>query len=165
MNPEMHAWLNSFSVFVTLLSLIWFAAVKHTRIEVKVDTMWGMLLKRAVVDGVHAGLMEVHSPIRLVNDSGKMLEHMACELREFYQVKCKGLNETEAALAIENEYGARLAKEICIPNGISFGICIIIALMIAKDVDSLTEILDQNLPEKKDEPPPATTATPEPAIE
>lgn len=150
---ELHSILNSIAVGLSLLGILWLAAVKITRLEVKVDTMWGMLLKRAVVEGVHAGLMEVNSPIRLVNNSGAMLAHMAGELRVFYQEKCKGLSEPDATMKIEEKFGDRLAKEICIPNGISFGACIIMALMIAKNVETLTEIIDYTLSKKTEKKP------------
>lgn len=145
---EFHEYLNP-GLIVTLLGLLWVHAVKMTRLEVKVETMWGMLLKRAVVEGVHQGLMEVHSPVRLINNSGEMLAAMAPEIKEFYKTKCSGMSESDAALAIEKQFGTRLAEDICIPNNISFGICLIIALAIAKG-QSLNEILDRNLvaPEK-----------------
>jgi len=143
---ELHAIINSITSAAGILGVIWLAAVKVTRIEVKVDTMWGMLLKRAVVEGVHTGLMELKSPVKLVNDSGRMLEAMADDLRVFYRAKCVGLDEPVAALMIEKEFGTRLATEICIPNNISMGVCIIIALAVAKDSETLTEILDDKLP-------------------
>lgn len=146
---QVHEILNSVGTLLALVGVLWVAAVKMTRLEVKVDTMWSMLLKRAVVEGVSLGLMEVHSPIRLVNNSGKILESMSEELQKFYIEKCKGLDEAHSALEIEREFGARLVKDICIPNNISFGVCILIALAIAKNEDTLVEILDDNLPEKK----------------
>lgn len=146
---DIHSYLNSISILIGFLGLLWLAAVKTTRIEVKVDIMWGMFLKRAVVEGVHKGVLEVNSPIRLINNSGEMLSHMADELRTFYEKNCQKCNEAETALKLEKEFGSRLAKEVCIPNGISFGICIIIAVAVAKNQQTLTEILDTNLPKSK----------------
>lgn len=144
----LHQIINSIVAGMSLITVLWLAAVKITKMEVKVDTLWGMLLKRGVVEGVQKGLMTVNSPVRLVNNSGLMLESMADELREFYATKCKGKNESDAALAIEGQFGSRLALEVCIPNKISLGVCILIALAVAKGCLSLTEILDINLPEE-----------------
>lgn len=156
-----HAWANTLLVVVGIIVSIWFANRKSltdaaadfadlkiivAELKVKVDTMWDMLLKRAVVEAVSRGLAEVHSPMRLINNSGEMLAHMADEIRVFYREKCQDMGESKAALAIEKEFGTRLAKEVCIPNNISFGICIIIALAVAKGDESLTEILDHTLP-------------------
>lgn len=146
---DIHSTLNSIGTFVALLGILWIAAVKMTRLEVKVDTMWSMLLKRAVVEGVHRGVLEADSPVRLINNSGAMLEHMVVDLRSFYNQNCKNLSEPDAILQIEKAFGTRLAKEVCIPNNISFGICILIALAVAKNQDTLTEILDDNLGKPK----------------
>lgn len=146
MTTDLQSNINSIGLVLTILSLIWFAAVKMTRVEVKVDTMWGMLLKRAVVEGVHMGLMEVNSPIRLINNSGQILQHMEGELREFYIKNCSNCSESTAALLIEKEFGSRLAQDVCIPNKISMGVCILIALSMARGGKPLTEILDTNLP-------------------
>lgn len=143
---DLQGTINSIGVALTLLGLIWIAAVKMTRLEVKVDTMWGMLLKRAVVEGVHMGMMAVNSPIRLINNSGAILEHMQDELRKFYIENCSDCSESAAALLIEKEFGSRLAKDVCIPNKISMGVCILIALSMARGGVPLTEILDTNLP-------------------
>jgi hypothetical protein len=149
---ELHATINSIASGIAILGVLWIAAVKLTRLEVKVETMWGMLLKRAIVEGVSQSLMEVHSPVRLINNSGEMLIHMADEIREFYKKNCQGMSESAAALAIEKEFGSRLVTEVCIPNNISFGICLIIALSVAKGDESLTEILDNALPLNKRAP-------------
>lgn len=148
----------------TIGGLIWISAVTITNLKAevrglkedlispeklaavcaRVEIIWQMLLRRAAVEGVHAGLMEVHSPVRLIGDSGKLLEHMADDLHIFYKENCQDKGEHDIALAIENAFGDRLVKEVCIPNKISFGVCILIAVAIAKNVDSLTEILNQN---------------------
>jgi hypothetical protein len=150
---EFHQILNyvlGALVFPTI-AMVWWAAVKITKLEVKTETMWGMIMKRAVVEGVHQGLMEVHSPVRLINDSGAMLGAMAPEIVAFYEKNCKDVPESKAALAIEREFGTRLATEVCIPNGISFGICLIIALAVAKG-EPLSQILDSALPMNAESP-------------
>jgi len=161
-----HAWANTALVVVGIIVSVWFANRKAltdaaaefaalkiivAELKVKTDTMWDMLLKRAVVEAVTRGLAEVHSPIRLINDSGDMLVHMADEIRAFYAAECQGMSESRAALALERQFGTRLAKEVCIPNNISFGICLIIALAIARG-EPLTEILDNALPMNEQAP-------------
>jgi hypothetical protein len=144
---EFHQILNYVlgALVLPAICVVWWAAVKITKLEVKVEIVWGMLMKRAAVEGVHQGLMEVRSPIRLANNSGALLEHMAPDIIAFYEKNCKKMSESAAALAIEQEFGTRLAKEVCIPNKISFGICIIIALAVAKG-EPLSQILDSAIP-------------------
>lgn len=160
---DLHALINSVLAGISLIGVIYAVAVKMTRLEVKVDVIWGTLLKRALVDGVANKLMEVNSPIRLVNNSGELLAHMAPELQAFYRDKCKGLDEKAAAAEIEKVFGDRLIKEVCIPNNISNLVCILIALAVAKNTGSLTEILDANL--RQDELPAEPSTAPEEAID
>lgn len=145
---EVHQVINSVLGVVSLLTVLWLSAVKITKLEVKVDTMWGMLLKRAVVEGVQLGVLGVNSPVRLINHSGAMLEVMAGELREIYEKEWKNLSEEQIALEIEKKFGDRLVKEVCIPNNISYGVCLLIATAIAKNTETLEEILARNLPAK-----------------
>lgn len=127
---------------MALLAILWVAAVKLTRLEVKVETMWGFLMKRAVVEGVERGMLAVNSPVRLEPHSAEMFEHLSEDLREFgKEFRSK---EVDLALEIEKKFGDRLLHEICIPNKLSFGVCLIIATAIAKGGHTLTEILDEN---------------------
>lgn len=143
---ELQQNLNSVGILLTIigtvLGFIWITATKLTRLEVKVETMWGFLIKRAVVEGVLGDHMETHSPVRLINNSGSMLEHMAEEIHKRYLEKWQKLTEAEIGLEIEKEFGNRLVKEVCIPNGIGFGVCLVIAIAAAKGTETLSEILD-----------------------
>lgn len=148
---DLHAWLNSLAVFLSLGVSIWFASRRNfsdhiqelATLKVKVDTMWGFLLKRAVVEGLKEGMITVNSPVRLVGKSSDMFIHMAGDLRKFYETECSGLDERELALAIERKFGDRIIHEICVPNGIQFGTCLLMATAIAKGGHTLTEILDE----------------------
>lgn len=140
---ELHSILNSVGTGIALLSILWIAAVKITRLEVKVETMWGFLMKRAIIEGIDRGLMTVNSPVRLEPHSSEMLIHLAEELREFKK-KNSNLREADLALEIEKQFGDRLVHEVCIPNSISFGVCLLIATAVANNAHTLTEILDEN---------------------
>ncbi len=138
-----HEIINSCGVGLTFLAVLWIAAVKITRLEVKVDTMWGFLMKRAVVEGLDRGMLTVNSPVRLEPHSADMFVHMADDLKEFGTAH-KSLKEADLALAIEKQFGDRLVHEICVPNNISFGVCLLIATAIAKnDGHTLTQVLDE----------------------
>jgi hypothetical protein len=146
---ELHSILNSVGTGIALLSILWLTAVKITRLEVKVETMWGFLMKRAVIEGIDRGLMTVNSPVRLEPHSSEMFVHLADELRGF-RAKNSRLGEADLALAIEKQFGDRLVHEVCIPNNISFGVCLLIATAVAKGEHTLTEILDEyRIPQKQ----------------
>jgi hypothetical protein len=149
---EAHAWINTALTSLSMLGLLGMAF--HVgRYTERVNTMWQSFLTRSVAEGVKHGMLEVHSPVRLVNDSGKKLESMAPELRELYRQNKKA-TEQDLSLLIQRQYGARLLQDICLPNDIPYGVCLIVAVSVAKGEQSLTQILDdQHIPKKKAESP------------
>lgn len=150
----LHSWVNSCLVLLTLAFSIYSAnrgnLRRHERelaeIRIKVETMWNFLLRRGAVEGIKEGLLTLNSPLRLAGKSSEIFVHLADELQQFYREKAPALSEKELSLAIEREFGSRLVHEICIPNGISLGVCLLIATAVAKGEHTLTEILDEQLP-------------------
>lgn len=134
--------------FLTTALIAWRSSFRSherelTELRVKVDTMWSFLTKRGVVEGVNAGLLSVNSPVRLTPESATIMQSMEPELREFRQQECPDCDEKTLMLAIERKFGTRLVQDVCIPNNIAFGVCLIIATAIAKGGHTLTEILDE----------------------
>lgn len=162
-SSDVHAYINSVGILVTVVlgGFAFFGRLANIyarvcTVEVKVNELWAFQFRRGVAEATQRGLMEVHSPARLIGGSGQMLEHMADELRAYYKAHLSNLGEVEAGAALEKKFGARLTVEVCIPNNITLGACLVMALAIAKDADhSLSEILNHTLPktvqEKKDE--------------
>ncbi len=139
---ELHSWINSLASGLAVLGVLWLAAVKITRLEVKVDTMWAIAMKRALAEGIEAGLIKMNSPVRLEAHSQELFAHLADELEEFGKKNSK-LTESNLMLEIEREFGQRLLREVCLPNKLPFGVCLLIATAIAKGGHTLTEILDE----------------------
>lgn len=139
---NLHEIINSIGVGLSLLAVLWILAVKITRLEVRVEVIWNFLLKRAIVEGVDKGLMTLNSPVRITNKATSVLGVMTKELQEKYKTTWNKLSENELAFVIEKEYGDRLVQEVCLPNNITLGVCLLIATAIAKGEYSLTEILN-----------------------
>ena len=57
---------------------------------------------------------------------------MAPEIRKFYAKLGRRLSENDLALEIERRWGDRIVKEICIPNNMSRGECLVLALHAAR---------------------------------
>jgi hypothetical protein len=148
---DTHAWINTVGVLLTLTVTIYLATRGSMRrnereiaeIKVKVETMWNFLLKRGVAEGVNNGMLTMNSPVRLTAESAQVMEHLAGELQEFRNTKFPDADEKTLALRIEEEFGDRLVKEVCVPNNISYGVCLLIATAVAKGGHTLTEILDE----------------------
>lgn len=146
-----HAWLNTVLFVLSLGTTIFFASRGNMRlherelaeIKIKVETMWNFLLKRGVAEGVNNGMLTMNSPVRLTPESARVMEHMAAELTAFRDEKFPAADEKLLALEIEKAFGDRLVKEVCVPNNISYGVCLLIATAVARGGHPLTEILDE----------------------
>lgn len=119
---------------VSLLGLVYALGVKFTRLEVKVDTMWDFQMRRAVTEGVRKGVIKMNSPISITDKARASMENLTSDLRQFYSTFYgRSIPERDLWVAIEREYGDRILREVCIPNGLDHGACIIIALAVARE--------------------------------
>jgi hypothetical protein len=142
---EFHQIINYIlgALVLPAIAAVWWAAVKITKIEVKVDTMWDYLLKRAAAEGVNRGLLTLNSPLKITPEGRAMLEKLRPKLREFYKQQPCELSERELARKIEAHFGDELVKEVCIPNNINLGVCVLLALGVARNTETLDTILDK----------------------
>lgn len=132
---EIAAWAGATMSCLSLASVVYFAGIKMATLTVKVDTMWTFMMKRAVSEAVSADLMKHNSPLEITAKGYSYIQPMANELWQYYQkytVSASKLNDADLALAIERDFGERLLKEICIPNNLLFGECIILAIEAAR---------------------------------
>lgn len=142
MNETFHAWFNTILSSIGVVGMLGLA-YQLGRYTERVNTMWQSFLTRSVAEGVKHGMLEVRSPVRLVNESGRILESMAEELRALHQANPR-LPEPDLTLLIQRKFGRRLLEDVCLPNGIPYGVCLIMATAVAKGEQSLTQILDNN---------------------
>jgi hypothetical protein len=121
---------------ISVLSVFYLGSVKIAKIEVKVDTMWDFQMRRAFSEAVKTGVGTVNSPLTFVPEFRAKLDPMKNDLRSFWE-KYKYLPVQDFIVQLEAYFGNRITKEICIPLGLSHGACLLMALAVAKDVDSL----------------------------
>jgi hypothetical protein len=101
-------------------------------LSTKVDTMWEFQMRRALSEGIQRGIVQVNSPAIVVPEALEWMQGMADELRQFYDSIGKRLTDTELAIEIERRFGERILHEVCIPNKLYQGVCLIIAAEVAK---------------------------------
>jgi len=119
---------------ISIISVVYLASVKITKIEVKVDTMWAFQMRRAMSEAVEKNLGEINSPMRIKDEYTKRLEPIKPELIKFW--KDHGGNKMStgtALLEIEKRFGDQLLKIICVPCGLSHGSCLLLALAVASE--------------------------------
>jgi hypothetical protein len=62
------------------------------------------------------------------------MANLKIELQHFYRQLGRELNDRDLATEIEMRYGERIKDEVCIPNQLSQGACLLIAMEVAKQV-------------------------------
>ena len=117
---------------VSLLSVIYFAGVKLATLQVKVDTMWAFTLRRAQSEAVITGMATVNSPIMITEDAKKLVDPILGSLVTLYRSCSPSISDQDFAIEIARNLGDRLLHEVCIPNKLSLGACLFIAIETVK---------------------------------
>lgn len=122
-------------------------STKLATIEVKVETIWSSLVRRAFSEAVNKGMGTLNSPLLLKQEALDLMAPMAKELRDFYASEGrKYVGDDEALmLAIESKFGDKIVKEVCVPNALASHACLLIAIAVAKS----TNVVDNRTLQRK----------------
>ena len=119
---------------MALLGVIWITAVKITAMEVKIETVWGFLMKRALSEALVQGVATHNSPVRVTDEAKRWMSDLLPPIREFYAtLGRRNITDEELAMEIERRFGDRILHEVCIPHGLFMGACLLIAIQAVKD--------------------------------
>jgi hypothetical protein len=116
-----------------LLSVFYLGLIKFAQMEVKVDTLWQFQLRRGEVEAVLHGYATKNSPISVDEErvAKAFPAELGQEIQRFFSRLGRNLTRVEMAAEIERRFGDRIVDEVCIPQGISEGVCLILALHFA----------------------------------
>ncbi len=142
MNALIDAPLNiSLSEVVAVISLLMsmvalfkvFYSIGQTlaTLQLKVDTMWDFTLRRAKSEAVAQGWATINSPLVFTEKAVAVIAPLMEPLRELYE-KLGPISDTDLAIEIERLFGNQILNEICIPNHLYMGACLLIAIEAAK---------------------------------
>ncbi len=112
---------------------------KIAELTLKTNVMWDFQMRRAMSEATSKGLATMNSPLTLTADGRKAKENMepiAKDLQSWWDVNYFK-DDMEASLDLERNFGDKLLAMVCIPCGLSHGACLFLALMVAKDVDTI----------------------------
>jgi len=115
-------------------TLAWLANMhwRLAQIAVKVETMWQFQLRRGIAEAVHHGMATVNSPFVITEEAKSWLDDLAVPLRQLYQKLGRHVSDTDLLIEIELRFGDEIVKKVCIPHGVDQGVCLVIALAVAK---------------------------------
>lgn len=129
---ELAAYVGVVMSVLSLMGLTYVGAWRLAKIELKVDTMWDFLMRRAQSEAVQKGLATMNSPMMVKDDALSIMAPLAVRLRGFYESMLVKPDDTHLALLIEAEMGDDILRDICIPHGLLMGACLPLAVAVAK---------------------------------
>ena len=130
------ATLSLIVSLLSILGIVYLAGVKIAKIEVKVDTIWSFVMRRAAGEAISLGLGVMNSPIVFTPSAIQLMDGLADELKGFYSRLGRQITDAELALEIERRWGEKILKEVCIPMGMHLGACLLLAVAVAKKESS-----------------------------
>ncbi len=134
MNFDIATTLNSAVSIISLLGVIWISAVKITTLDVKVETIWSFLMKRALSEAIVQGVATHNSPVRVTDEAKRWMSDLIPPIRDFYaKLGRRNITDAELAMEIERRFGDRILNEVCIPHGLYMGACLLIAIQAIKE--------------------------------
>lgn len=132
-NEQITAICALIASVLSFLGIVYLAGVKIARLELQVNTIWDFLMRRALGESVQKGLGTMNSPITFNEDAKKLFNSMSSDLKNFYKTLSKNLSHSELLQRLERNFGDKILREICIPNNLTHGSCLLIALSVASE--------------------------------
>ena len=126
--------------------MFYFAGVKMATLTVKVDTMWSFTMRRATSEALQNELMTHNSPLEITAKGYEFIRPMAPELFDYYKASAGQMKDEDLALAITRDFGDRLLKEVCIPNDLLYGECLILAIEAVRKNGTIPDDLRRKHP-------------------
>jgi hypothetical protein len=119
---------------MSLLGVVWISAVRITSLQVKVDTIWSFLMKRALSEALVQGVATRNIPVQVTYEAKRWMGDLIPPIREFYsKLGRRNITDAELAMEIERRFGDRILNEVCIPHGLYMGACLLIAIQAVKE--------------------------------
>ena len=103
------------------------------RLSVKIDTLWDFQLRRGALEPMVSGVATKNSPLTVREEFLAVSKELGDPLRDFYRkIGRPAMTNAELAFQIERHFGSEIVDKVCIPHGLSYGACLIIAIAVAK---------------------------------
>jgi hypothetical protein len=133
------ASLGSFVVSVaTLVAMVFGVVARLSKAEVKIETMWDIHMRNAVMSAVNKGAATLNSPLTIEVDAQGWCDSMKDDLQAFYASLPKPISDRDLILKICTKFANRMLHEVCMPNGAMEGVCLLVAASVAKNDPVIT---------------------------
>jgi hypothetical protein len=102
-------------------------------------------MRRSMSELVTSGMGTVNSPLMISPRALGALEPLKKRLIDWYKTYPDNSSDVATLLGIEKAFGDDLLKAVCFPCGLSYGACLIIALVIAKQNNDVNLSVSQDV--------------------
>lgn len=103
--------------------------------KVKVETLWDFQMRRAAGETIKTGLGTLNSPLKIDIVKAKKVipPTLQASLQTWYgSINKRITDDRELLFEIERNFGGLILKEVCLPNQLAHGQCLLLAAAIAK---------------------------------
>jgi hypothetical protein len=134
---SLEAFVSIVALAVTMLGFVIRTSIRLGALELKVDTMWGFQMRRSMSEVITSGQGILNSPLVIKSDALEHLKPLKSDLQKLYQEQHSTIGDASMLLKIEEKFGDIILDLVCLPCGVSYGACLIIALAVAKGSNEL----------------------------
>src|SRR6266404_2873497 len=96
-----HTVLASIVSAISIVGTIFYVINRFAKLELKVDTLWDYLMRRAMSETVTKGLGSIHSPVKFTDETRSWYAGMVEDLKKYYRLI--GYRHTDRELFMEIE--------------------------------------------------------------
>jgi hypothetical protein len=130
-NPNyLGAVLMALGLAASFFIWLWQVASQQAILKLKVETLWAFLFRRGVIEGFQKGWLKENSPMDLTDEANKAMAVIEPDLKIWYKQAGQLLGDMELLQQIEFKFGKRIMLEVCKPNLISNGVCLVAAALV-----------------------------------
>jgi hypothetical protein len=136
MNDVIHVGEFLLGVLTALASLfasIFWASRRLARLELKTDTMWDFIMHRALAEVIRKNYGMENSPLKIADHIRSSYGPLADDLRNFFKKAGRQMTDRELFIEIQTQFGERIFREVCMPQGMEMGACVLVACEIARE--------------------------------
>lgn len=124
--------IGLFTLAITLLSGSFIFGARIARLEVRVDTIWEFLMKKAIGEALSKGVATMNSPLVPHEQVYEWFKDLKDDLEKWYKEQGAGKTDNELALLVEQKFGDKILKEISLPHDLTHSAALVVAIAIAK---------------------------------
>ena len=124
---ELSTYIALVLSIVTIIGFVWGFGYKFGRIELQVHELWDFLMRRAKGEALSKGWGSTGSQFH-INPTGyaKIEAFLDKFLPAFASMTKRKLSDQQMYRELERDFGDFIVEQICVPNGMSSGACLIL---------------------------------------